>query len=429
MKKRRDIFTGIELGSDMIRVIVASFQEQGRPDSDLVVRGFAEVPAMKVLKDEPVIPNIVADQLRQALSTAWEMSAVEGLPGVLSLALSGDYIQTQRVNATVDLDSMISISDEDYQDAMRATYAEVISQQENDSQNIYPLPLISHGFRLADDRFFFNPVGQYSPKLTAESICFPTDKLRYDKINTLIRSVDPRLLLDHVVYAPVAVASAVIPPTIADEPQGLVIDLGTGMTSYAIPTKIGFAACEQLAVGLDHLANDLSIAFTLNIDTARQIVRSLSELNLTIVATKDGSTRLFTVTEKGSGLPTRQIPASSIEDVMELRMRETFQIIKRRLEEQGVYQWAGNEILLTGVGATLPRITELAGTVFGRRVRAALPYRVAGRGDFLLGNRHAIVMGLIRAACVEECLQAAQEAAEGGILGKIKNWFTVATDC
>ena len=427
MRRRRDIFTGIELASDKIRVVVASFQEQeqglSKPDSPLVIRGFAEVPSQKMLKDEPVTPNIVAEQLFQALNAAWSMAACEGLPGVLALVLSGDYIRPYFVKASVQLDEREAISEEDYENAMRATYSEVENfQGMDDSQEVMPLPLVNHGFRLADGRLVFNPVGQYSSTLTAESCCFVADVARHEQVEAMIRDAMGGYQLDYVVYAPIAVASGVLQPTLSDEPQGLVVDLGAGMTSFAIPTKIGFVSCEQLAVGMDHLANDLSIALTLEIGTARQIVEQLTQLRCTVVATHDGNARMVNVTEPGLNRRQRSFSADAIESILEVRLRELFQLVKNRLEEQGVYPWVGNEILLTGIGASLPRITELAAQVFNRRVRVALPYRVTGRPDFVPGPQHATVLGLLRCACVEEHLRVVQESVNGGgILKRLKN--------
>ena len=431
MKRRRDIFTGIELASDKIRVVVASFQDQeqdlSKPDSPLVIRGFAEVPSLKMLKDEPVTPNIVAEQVSQALTAAWNMAACEGLPGVLALVLSGNYIRPHFVKASVQLDEHEAISEEDYESAMRATYSEVENLQgDDDNQEVIPLPLVNHGFRLADGRMVFNPVGQYSSTLTAESCCFVADVTRHEQVEAMIRDAMGGYQLDYVVYAPIAVASGVLQPTLSDEPQGLVIDLGAGMTSFAIPTKIGFVACEQLAVGMDHLANDLAIALTLEIGTARQIVEQLAQLRCTVVATHDGNARMVNVTEPGLNRRQRSFSADAIESILEVRLRELFQLVKNRLDEQGVYPWIGNEILLTGVGAVLPRVTELAAQIFNRRVRMALPYRVTGRPDFVPGPQHSTVLGLLRCACVEERLRVAQEAAnDGGLLKKLKSFVDV----
>ena len=92
MRSRRDIFTGIELGSDKVRVLVATFKEPASESGEVVVRGYSEVPSLKVLKDEPVSPNIVSDQLLKAMQNAWNAAGIDGYPGFPVLVLSGAYV-------------------------------------------------------------------------------------------------------------------------------------------------------------------------------------------------------------------------------------------------------------------------------------------------------------------------------------------------
>ncbi|MCQ2396275.1 MAG: rod shape-determining protein [Lentisphaeria bacterium] len=433
MKKNPNIFTGIELGSDCIRVVVASFRTDGlpesrpSPDSELIVLGFAEVPSHKILKDEPAAPNIVAEQLSTALRNAWMMTGLNDFSGVISIILSGAYIRSEVVSASIDLDERMAITENDSETAMKAIYDEV--EKLLSVQNALPLPLVCRDFRLADDRMLFNPAGQFSSKLTAESICFFADADRYGPIEGLVKNALPDVKLDYVIYAPIAAACSVLPPVHTDEPQGLLIDLGAGMTSLAIPTRMGFVTCEQIAIGTEHLANDLSIALGLDIHQARDIVSIIgTTLQCTVVATNDGSARMLYIPDSKNPSITHNIPASQIEKILEVRLTELFQLVKSSLEQHETYDWAGNEIILTGVGATLPRITELAKKIFNRNVRIGVPYKISGRPDFPLSPKYAMVPGAIRSSCVEEGLHEIQRA-NSNIVEKLKNIWRAVVDC
>lgn len=433
MKKNPNIFTGIELGSDCIRVVVASFRTDAlpearpAPDGDLDILGFAEVPSHKILKDEPTAPSIVAEQLSTALRNAWTMTGLNDITGVISIILSGAYIRSETISASIDLDERIAITENDYETAMRSIYTEV--EKLLDVQNAVPLPLVCRGFRLADDRMVFNPVGQFSSKLTAESICFFADADRYDPIEGLVRNALPDVKLDYAIYAPIAAACSVLPPVHTDDPQGLVINLGAGMTSMAIPTRMGFVSCEQIAIGTDHLANDLSIALGIDIHQARDIISIMgTTLQCTVVATNDGQARMLSIPDSRNPSLIHEVPASTIERILEVRLTELFQLVKSSLEQQGAYDWAGNEIILTGVGATLPRIAELARKIFNRNVRIGVPYKISGRADFPLSPKYAMVLGVIRSSCIEEGINEIQRA-NSGIIEKIKNIWRAVVDC
>lgn len=434
MKGKGNIYTGIELGSDCIRIVVASFRSDdangGVPtqDSELNVLGYSEVPSQKILKDEPTSPNIVAEQLSIAMQGALSMAGLTELSGVISVILSGAYIRQQIVRAQVQLDEHIAITETDYENAMKAINEEADKLPEVQTNS--PFPLLCRGFHLADDRMVFNPVGQFSSRLTAESIFFFANEERYDPINALLAAALPNVQIKHAIYAPIAAACAILPPTHSDEPQSLVIDLGAGMTSLAIPTRIGFIVCEQLAIGTEHLSNDLSIALNISIYQARSIVNSLgSALPCTVVATRDGTARMVTIPSPNANTPNIDIPASTIEIILETRLTELFQLVKATLEKQKVYELVGNEIILTGVGATLPRITELAQKILNRSVKIGVPYKIAGCAPApSMLPRYSMVLGLLRSAFIEEGITAIQHA-NSGFFEKIKDFWRAVVDC
>ena len=116
MKSRRDIFTGIELGSDKVRVLVATFKEPASESGEVVVRGYSEVPSLKVLKDEPVSPNIVSDQLLKAMQNAWNAAGIDGYPGFPVLVLSGAYVTPEILPASIELDERMPVAEEDFEE-------------------------------------------------------------------------------------------------------------------------------------------------------------------------------------------------------------------------------------------------------------------------------------------------------------------------
>ncbi len=433
MRQRRDIFTGIVLGSDVIRVAVASFENREDPTSQLLVRGYAKVPSLKIRRDEPETPAIVTEQLTKALEEAWTMADCEGFPGNLSLCISGVHVQRKIATATLPLDDRKAITEEEVNKAMHLIYQGKKSwEPEPVDGMVCCFPLINRGFRLADGRLRLNAVGQVSTSLTAESFYFPEEAETHEKIDAVVRNaLPPEALVRTVVYAPIALSSGIFLPSMMEECTGLAVDLGAGMTSYVILGRYGAVACGQIPVGMDHVVNDLAIALGVQLDTARKLVEDMERIRCSLDVKQDGQARLLNIQENLEGNRRYiQVCSAAVEMVMEARIREIFQLVRETLEEENSHHWVGNEIILTGPGATLPQIGLVVGKVFPeRKVSLGTPYRVQGRDGMTFGPEDAMVMGLLRASCQEEQLREHSEGEDNeGLLGSLKAFWKSVRD-
>ncbi len=387
MKSQREIYTGVEIGTATCKVLLGEFL----PGDSLSVLAFAEVPTLKMCKGEAVDTRVVSGQVALALAKV-EEEANFPLPEPFFMALSGPFIETIKVTGTVNIpDDVGLVRQSDIEEAARQT-------------NILEVPAgkfrlpqaVNRLSRLSDGRVLFNPIGQCSSSLEVETQYFLADLPRANTTYCLLSENIGKLSMAPVTYAPLAVSSAVFPPGASDDALALVIDIGAGMTSIAMPTSVGHFYLGQVSIGCDHIANDLSIAFDLPFPTACSLLTQLGALHCTAVATKDHRARMITIGQDTVSKK-RLLPASSVEIVIEARLRELFELIRRQLDDSGAYSWLGNRVLLSGGGARIPHITELAATVFNRKVAIAQPYRVTGRADFQPLPQFNTVLGLLRA--------------------------------
>ena len=82
----------------------------------------------------------------------------------------------------------------------------------------------------------------------------------------------------------------------------------------------------------------------------------------------DGRSRMCSV-RRDTGRRERLVPVSSVEKVAVLRMREILELVRGELQAGNAWNQVGGDIVLTGGGAMLPGIVELAEDVFERNVR------------------------------------------------------------
>lgn len=386
MKIQRDIFTAIELGTGSIKVLMGEIL----PDNTLSVLGFGTAESLNMCKGEPLAPRLVGEQVVMALNRAQEAARMD-IPGPVFLAVSGPYIASVVAAETMVLsktDEVGEISEEHFCALMRKLLEREALPDKQSLQACFKRACISEG------RVSFNPIGLYSPSLEIEAQLFQADRARLAAITALVNEALGTLVVSNAIYAPLADCAAVFPPEGLDDTSfSLLVNLGAGMTSAVMPSSRGTPFCCQIPVGGDHLANDLAIAFDLQISQARHLLARLGAFRCTAIASKDGRSRMIDV--QGTA---RAIPAAAVELVIEARLREIFGLLWQRLQQEKMDVWLGSQIHLCGGGAGIPRVTELAGQVFNRRqVQVAVPYKVSGRADFRPLPQYCTVIGTLRA--------------------------------
>lgn len=412
MSSEREIYTAVEIGTSSIKVLLAEFL----PGDYISVLGYGEADSLKMCKAEAINTSVVGEQLRIALNNA-EKDAGIPITEPVFMSISGSFIESVKVNGTVDIISPDErIQENDLAEAIRQTNKiQQVPGKFELSQSVNKF------FRLADGRVMFNPIGQCSATLEVETQHFLADSQRANTSCCLLSEALGSLSISQIIYTPLAVSSAVFHPDINESTLNIVIDIGAGMTSIAVPTPVGYFHLEQIPIGCDHIANDLSIALDLPIQTTRALLCQMREIHCSAIATKDGNAREVSVHQYTQGKH-RLIPASSIETIIELRLTELFDTIKRRLNDNNAYVWLGNTITLSGGGARIPQITDLAKSIFNRQVIVGQAYKITGKNNFEAMPQHNTIIGLLRSG--RRFLQINQEVAEqASLLTSGLNWW------
>jgi len=172
----------------------------------------------------------------------------------------------------------------------------------------------------------------------------------------------------------------------------LVIDIGAGTTDYVLYRHGHVQRTGVIAVGGDHFTNDLAIALRISHSQAENLkVRYGSAL----VLPEHKDEKVMAVGDMKIG--DRQVPRHSIEKVLFLRAQELFQIIANKLGSQLSPQNLPGGVVLTGGGARLPQLTELAHKTFQLPVRIGRPIRGLGSAQ-LQDPEYATAVGVLHYA-------------------------------
>ena len=396
-RHRKEILTGVEIGTGTIKVVMGEFL----PENVLSIIGVGEAPSLKVVKGDLVDPRPVQDQLQKALLAAEHASGVE--IDKIVLAVTGSHIgSVNSIGSTVINAADRRISEEDRDTALRNAWSYTLPP------NRRPIHFFNRQFRVDGIRDANNPVGLIGSKLEADVHIIYGQNNHLESARSLILEVfgdDP--ILD-CVFSPVAAAAAAFSPEDAEK-GALIIDIGAGVTEYAVFQGFGKeTSCfhsGQITVGCDHLVNDLSLGLRLPFGKCRQLLEGLWALQGAAVMKPDGRTRLTEIEDLGQKM--RHIPVSTVEHIIEQRLQELFTVIRNDLEEQQVLGRIGNGATLCGGGALIPRIDDLAQSVLDMPACIGRPRSVNGQKEIITSPRFMTPIGLLRVG--KKLLEAEKE--------------------
>jgi cell division protein FtsA len=192
-----------------------------------------------------------------------------------------------------------------------------------------------------------------------------------------------------MVFEPLATAEAVLSH---DERElgALLFDIGDGTSEYALFAEGEVQYSAVVPVGAGHFTNDLAMVLRTPFSEAEKIkVRfgcCLSDL-----VSEDEGISVPTV----AGGPARVVPQREICDILQPRAEELLTLVREDLTNAGADECLRGGLVLTGGGAQLDGILEMAEQIFNCTVRYGLPRGLSGLVDVINCPTWASASGLL----------------------------------
>jgi cell division protein FtsA len=351
---------GLEIGTSRTVVCVGETDEATKR---VRVKALGVYPTIGVRKGQIVDLSQAKGCVEAAIKLAEKNSNIAIWQVIL--ACSGGHIRT------VTNKGVLSIRSADH--CVTAEDIEEINEIARDIQttpDMQVLHTLPKFYRVDDQEGVTNPLGMSCKVLTLDMLAITGSKNRIENFANVARNVETDVT--DVVFSGLCVALSVLTPE-QRKSGTVVIDLGGGTTNYVAYDGDGISAAGCVAVGGDHITNDIALAFNIAINKAEDLKRAEG------CAVIDSAASQGRITLKQDvGFEERNISRKALHTVINARLDETFRIIRSRLDNDEVLPHIGGGILLTGGGAYLRNATELAEHIFGVPCRIGTPINVDG---------------------------------------------------
>ncbi len=371
------IIVGLEIGTSKVCAVVGE-QDSG---GSLRIIGLGQCRSRGVRKGEIVDTAAATEDVRAALTEAEQMADVE-ITGVY-LGVTGAHLQSFNNRGRHHIPTHDrEIMDDDVQDVIRNARA-------------FNLPADRHVIHVIRQHFIvdgqpglINPVGMPGTHLEVDVHVVHGITHRLQRPIRVVRSL--QLEVESIVFTGIASSLAVLTPQ-EKERGALVIDLGAGITDYVVYADGLIRHTGALAVGGDHVSNDLAYGLKIALGRAEQL-KCLHGCARVEPEVKGRTLAL----SSDSGLPERTVNLEHLHRIMAARLEEIFEIIAADLEGAGLLSCLQAGVVLCGGGARVPAIDQVAERIFGLPVSFGRTRTISGLVATLDQPEFATGIGLVK---------------------------------
>ena len=372
-----NIIVGLEIGTSKVCAVVG---EQSA-DGGLNIIGLGQARSRGVRKGEIINTAQAEEDLRNDIVEAEQMADAE-IRSVY-LGVTGGHIRgfnNRGLHPVVSADR--EISEDDVQDVIKNAKAINLPTENN------VIHAIRQHFIVDGQDGVTNPVGMLGSRLEVDVHVVHGHTNRLQNAIRLVKGL--QLQVEEIVSNGLATSLALLSNE-QKELGALVIDIGGGTTDYVVYVGGVIKHTGVLAVGGDHVSNDL--AYGLKVPLSRAEKLKLEHGSAMVEDAIKGQT--VTLTNE-LGLPLKTINIEHLRQIMSLRLEEVFQLIAQDMEHAGLYAYLRAGVFLSGGGARVPGLARLAEPILQMPVSHGKTSSVSGLKSALDQPEFSTAIGLAK---------------------------------
>lgn len=399
---KKDFIVGLDIGTTKICCIVGEIVEPGtRPVIDIV--GIGTAPSTGLRKGVVVNIESTVDSIAKAVEEAELMAGVE--ISTVYAGIAGGHIKSFNSTGIVAVKDR-EITEHDVARVIDAARAVAIPM---DREVIHIIP---QEYIIDDQDGIRDPVGMSGVRLEAK-VHIVTGAV--SSAQNIVKCANKAgLNVAEICLEPIASSDAALSE---DEKElgVLLVDIGGGTSDVAIFKDGAVVHTSVLAIGGNHLTNDIAVGLRCPQNEAERIKIQYGCAMASMIKSED------TIEIPGvGGRKSRVLPQRMVAEIIEPRVEEIFSLIQREIMKSGFQDLLSGGVVVTGGSTLLRGIPELAELVFEMPVKRGVPLGVGGLSDVVNSPKFATGVGLVKYGA-QRMMKAKYPIREKNIYDKIRD--------
>jgi cell division protein FtsA len=404
-----DIVVGIDVGTTKVCTLVGRVEEE-----DIRIMGVGIEPSAGIRKGVIVDLAAASQAINQAVKKAEQTSGVEITGAVVSLA--GAHISSINSRGVAGITSEV-VDEVDVARALEAARAVAIPH------NREVIHIIQRGFSVDGQDGILTPLGMHGYRLEVEAHIITASQATVENLRQCVGAAGVEVM--QFVLNPLASGDVVLTDT--ERQMGVAVcDIGGGTTDLALYVDGHVWHTMVLAVGGNHITNDIATGLRLPLTQAEEIKKKYGFALKSGVGAED----TFSVRSFGEDQPIK-VSRQDMAHIIEARVEEIFSLTLQEIKRSGYDGLLPAGMVLTGGTSALPGIRQLASQVLALPVRTAQPENLVGLVDQLKSPAYSTGVGLLHwaAALADNDLSSTRGQKSRGKLespvnlDSVKDWF------
>ncbi|HXG50089.1 MAG TPA: cell division protein FtsA [candidate division Zixibacteria bacterium] len=373
MAKKNNIVVGLDIGTSKVCAVVGEWTDQGTE-----IIGVGSHASQGLRKGVVINIESTTAAVAKAVEEAELMAGCE--IHTVFTGIAGSHIKSFNSHGIVALKNR-EVRPRDLDRVLDAARAVAIPM---DQEVLHILP---QHYIIDDQDGIKEPLGMSGVRLEARvHIVTGAATVAQNIVKCCNRS---RLNVAEIVLAPLASADAVL--NAEERELGVaVVDMGSGTTDIAVFHDGTVKHTAVLPVGGNHVTNDIATGLRTPFADAERI-KLRHGMARGVMARHEERVEVPSAAGKAARTVSRQILC----EIIEPRMDEVFQLVRREIARSGYEEFLSAGVVLTGGAALLPGAVEMAEQVMGMPVRLGVPGHVSGLVDVISTPAYATGVGLV----------------------------------
>lgn len=377
MARQESHIFGVDIGTTRTTAVVAEMNDEGK----LEIMGVGVAESRGLRKGVIVNPEAAAEPIRRAVEEAERMSGL--IAESVHVSMSGTLLKglnNRGIIAITSADRRITRADIK---RVIETACVVSLPGGHEIIDVQPQEYIIDGQDGISD-----PLDMLGTRLeVAVHIITGPITVRQNIVSAVNRA---GLLVADVVLEPVAAAEATLTE---DEREygSAVINIGAETTSLAIYQRGAVQHTAIFPLGGTHFTNDIAFGLRTPIPEAERIKRTYGCVLPSLTADSDEVIEVPSVSRR----PPRTLSRQILCEILQPRAEELLGVVYDEIKRAGYERELSSGIILTGGGALLQGLADLAEQVFDHPTRLGYPLGISGLSDDIKGPIATTAIGLV----------------------------------